>query len=242
MSMSNVNMDNPFVGAYLQSFSGNFLKFDDWLVWLKPYSCLIQAIPKLNALCVKHIGWASRWFYLFTGVWVWDGGHALIMHRGLYGACPKTSSLLLFWISIVLKENFYNCDDVAKICKVGHNHFFAMDMFTDAQWQMAYHISTLSCILHIIDPWNNKQWHFESEIYRECFSCMSAFNTVVSRRMNRQTCSCACAKGLCVPHVPISRAGQKSAQKRPFCQAAVPLYTFDSTPSCALKSRKVWYD
>ena len=101
-----------------------------------------------------------------------------------------------------------------------------MDIFTDAQWQIAYLHCRVFCTLSIRETAGSD---ILSKIYRECFTCMSAFNTVVSR-MNRQTCSCACAKGLCVPHVPISRSSQKSAQKRPFCQQLC-LCTLSTPPS-----------
>ena len=150
---------------------------------------------------------------------------------------PAWCSLyLLFW-----GGSFYICDDVAKkSAKLavftffdGHIHWCAVadvksQIFTDS----AVHCN----VLHFANYRSWRQASIFQARYTECFTCMSAFNTVVSSPLNRHTCSCACSgasvrAALAVRHVPISRAKPKIRTEK----AILPLVFRYTLTLCTLR-------
>ena len=85
--------------------------------------------------------------------------------------------------------------------------------------------------------------------YTECFTCMSAFNTVVSP-MNRQTCSCACSKACACATCPFHvQCKPKIRSEKVLLLPALPLLTRPaylaclrglSNSSCTLRKLKDW--
>ena len=121
-----------------------------------------------------------------------------------------------------------------------------MDIFTDAQWQIAYLHCRVFCTLSIRETAGSD---ILSKIYRECFTCMSAFNTVVSP-MNRQTCSCACSKACACATCPFHvQCKPKIRSEKVLLLPALPLLTRPaylaclrglSNSSCTLRKLKDW--
>ena len=150
---------------------------------------------------------------------MWDAQHAsnnaevLIWSPKTKVWCLNSHHIIDFLNIRHINEIF--CDDAEQICKVGHIHFFSMDIFNDAQRRR----SSLLHILHIGD------------ICADAVTSQARYSRVVhlhvsarySRQspMNRQTCSCAalcCAvlvlalvllRALSVQHVPTSREESK---------------------------------
>ena len=147
----------------------------------------------------------------------------LIMQRCLYGVPrPRFGVLNIphiidFWNIRHINEIF--CDDAEQICKVGHIHFFSMDIFNDAQRHICADLQCCTfCTLGIHADAVTSQARYSRVVHLHVSARYSRQSS-----MNRQTCSCAapqmCCSGpsacnTCLLHV----RSQKSAQKRPFCQ------------------------
>ena len=145
----------------------------------------------------------------------------LIMQRCLYGVPrPRFGVLNIHNIIDFLNIRHINeifCDDAEQICKVGHIHFFSMDIFNDAQRHICADLQCCTfCTLGIHADAVTSQARYSRVVHLHVSARYSRQSP-----MNRQTCSCAalcCAvlvlalvllRALSVQHVPTSREESK---------------------------------
>ena len=115
----------------------------------------------------------------------------LIMQRCLYGVPrPRFGVLYIHHIIDFLNIRHINeifCDDAEQICKVGHIHFFSMDIFNDAQRHICADLQCCTfCTLGICADAATSQARYSRVVHLHVSARYSRQSP-----MNRQTCSCA---------------------------------------------------
>ena len=136
----------------------------------------------------------------------------LIMHRGLYGA-PR---LAISCSSEYLKENFYNCDDVAKICKVGQRWTYSMKH--SGRWHITYLHCRVFCTLSIHETTSSdisRARYTESALVACLHSIQSSVGWI--DRLVLVPVQRACACPTCSFHVPAKNPHRKGHFAKQLC-------------------------